>query len=87
MAAQLVEPAMKGILSAAPAPGPIRLLVGTQLMLLILTILVLETPGDLPLRLQGLLLAGWVLGASALICAIRGDRSDDRPWWRRRHDR
>ena len=63
MAAQLVEPAMKGILSAAPAAGPIRLLVGTQLMLLVLTILVLETPGTLPLRLQGLLLAGWVLGA------------------------
>lgn len=87
MAAQLVEPAMKGILSAAPAQGPVRLLIGTQLMLLVLTILVLETPGALPLRLQSLLLAGWVLGASALICAIRGDSADDRPWWRRRHDR
>lgn len=86
MATSLVEPAMKGILSAAPATGPIRLLVGTQLMLLVLTILVLETPGALPLRIQGLLLAGWVLGVSALICAIRGDCTDERPWWRRRHD-
>ena len=87
MAAQLVEPAMKGILSAAPAAGPIRLLVGTQLMLLVLTILVLETPGTLPLRLQGLLLAGWVLGVSALICAIRGESPEDKPWGRLRHDR
>ncbi|MEC3947837.1 hypothetical protein [Sphingobium sp. HWE2-09] len=78
---------MKGILSDAPAVGPIRLLVGTQLMLLVLTILVLETPGALPLRLQGLLLAGWVLGASALICSVRGESPEDRPWWRRRHDR
>ncbi|MCC4256137.1 hypothetical protein LL268_06595 [Sphingobium lactosutens] len=87
MATPLVEPAMKGILSAAPATGPIRLLVGTQLMLLVLTILVLETPGALPLRLQLLLLAGFVLGASALICAICGDRTDERPWWRQRHGR
>ena len=78
---------MKGILSAAPATGPIRLLVGTQLMLLVLTILVLETPGALSLRLQLLLLAGFVLGASALICAICGDRTDERPWWRQRHGR
>jgi hypothetical protein len=87
MAARLVEQAMKGILSPAPAPGPIRLLVGTQLMQLVLTMLVLETPGALPLRLQGLLLAGLVLGVSALICAIRGERIDGRPWWRRCHDR
>ena len=87
MAAPLVESAMKGILSAAPAAGPIRLLVGTQMMLLVLTMLVLETPGALPLRLQGLLLAGWMLGVSALICAIRGESPDEGPWWRRRHDR
>ena len=78
---------MRGILGPAPAPGPIRLLVGTQLMLLVQTMLVFDATDGLPARLKAYLLACGVLGASALICAIRGENGQGEPWWRRRHER
>ena len=78
---------MKGVLDPAPAPGPIRLLVGTQLMLLVQTMLVFDAADGLPASLRAYLLACGVLGASALICAIRGERGQGEPWWRRRHER
>jgi len=78
---------MRGILGPAPAPGPIRLLVGTQLMLLVQTMLVFDATDGLPASLKAYLLACGVLGASALICAIRGENGQGEPWWRRRHER
>ncbi len=79
---------MRGLLSASPAPGPVRLLVGTQLMLLIQTILVFEASENLPDGLKALLVMSGVLGFSALIFAVRGPReTEDRPWWKSRHGR
>ena len=57
---------MRGLLSASPAPGPIRLLVGTQLMLLIQTILVFEASENLPGGLKALLVMSGILGLSLI---------------------
>lgn len=79
---------MSGILSSRPAAGPVRLLVGTQLMLLVQTVLIFEASAPLPTPLRALLVMNWVVGVSALIAAVRGSRADQAPpWWRRRHDR
>jgi drug/metabolite transporter (DMT)-like permease len=82
----MVAREMSGILSRRPAPGPIRLLVGTQLMLLVQSLLLYEASDALPSGLQVFLLATWILGTAALIAAVRGDRDEGEPWWRRRHD-
>lgn len=79
---------MRGILSAAPGPSAIRLMVGTHLLLLIQAALVLwSSPRiDLPLRiLVGLVFA---IAFSGLVTAIHGVADDPREnWWRRRHGR
>lgn len=79
---------MKGILSAAPGPSAIRLMVGTHLLLLIQAALVLwSAPAiDIPLRiLVGMVFA---IAAAGLIAAIHGGNQDNRQdWWRRRHGR
>lgn len=79
---------MNGILSTCPAPGPVRLLVGTQLMLLVQAVLIFQASDPLPSALKALLVATWTLGISALIAAIRGSARDESArWWRRGHDR
>lgn len=79
---------MRGILSAAPGPSAIRLMVGTHLLLLIQAALVLWSAPhvDLPLRiLVGLVFA---IAAGGLITAIHGVADDARTsWWKRRHGR
>ncbi len=78
---------MNGILSSRPAAGPVRLLVGTQLMLLVQTVLIFEASASLPTPLQALLVMNWVVGVSALIAAVRGPRAEQSPpWWKRRDD-
>lgn len=78
---------MTGILSSSPAHGPIRLLVGTHLLLLIQTVLVLQASDPLPTSLRLFLCVTGVLGLAALIAAVRGERKDEgRPWWTKRHD-
>lgn len=79
---------MSGILSSSPAHGPIRLLVGTHLLLLIQTVLVLQASDPLPTSLRLFLYVTGVLGLAALIVAVRGERQNEgRPWWAKRHDR
>jgi hypothetical protein len=79
---------MTGILSCAPARGPIRLLVGTHLLLLIETVMVLQASGPLPTSLRLFLGVSGILGLTALIAAVRGERRDQgKPWWAKRHDR
>lgn len=79
---------MTGILSCAPARGPIRLLVGTQLLLLVQTVLVCQASDPLPMSLRLFLGVSGILGLTALIVAIRGERRDQgKPWWATRHDR
>ena len=79
---------MRGILSAAPGPSAIRVLVGTHILLLIQAALVAwsATEIDAPLRLQVGLVA--LIALAGLVTAVHGLAGDDRPfWWRRRHDR
>lgn len=77
---------MTGILSSSPAHGPIRLLVGTHLLLLIQTVLVLQASDPLPTSLRLFLGVTGVLGLAALIVAVRGERDDEgKPWWAKRH--
>ena len=79
---------MTGILSCAPARGPIRLLVGTQLLLLIQTVLVCQASDSLPTSLRMFLGLSGIVGLTALIVAVRGERQDQaKPWWAKRHDR
>ncbi len=79
---------MRGILSAAPGPSAIRLMVGTHLLLLIQAALVLWSAPrvDVPLRiLVGLVM---LIALGGLIASIRGVAEEPRQdWWRRRHGR
>ncbi|PZU12131.1 MAG: hypothetical protein DI606_10245 [Sphingobium sp.] len=79
---------MTGILSSAPARGPVRLLVGTQLLLLVQTVLVCQASDLLPTSLRLFLGVSGILGLTALIVAVRGERRDQgKPWWAKRHGR
>lgn len=79
---------MTGILSSSPARGPIRLLVGTQLLLLVQTVLVCQASDPLPTSLRLFLVVSGILGLTALIVAVRGERRDQgKPWWAKRHGR
>ena len=79
---------MRGILSAAPGPSAIRLMVGTHLLLLIQAALVLWSAPhiDMPLRI----LVGMVtfIALGGFVTAIHGVADDARESrWRRRHGR
>jgi hypothetical protein len=77
---------MSGILTSSPAHGPVRLLLGTYLLLLIQTVLVLQASDPLPTSLRLFLGVTGVLGLFALIVAVRGERDDEgKPWWAKRH--
>lgn len=79
---------MRGLLSAAPGPSAIRLLVGTHLLLLIQAALMLWSAPqiDVPLRvLVGLVMA---IALGGFVAAIHGIAGDARECWgRRRHGR
>ena len=79
---------MNGIFSSKPCQSAIRLMVGTHLLLLVQSALVLWSAPDLGGN-QALVWLTLVLGFSALICAVRGEGREDtrRDWWRRRHGR
>ncbi|MFM5929824.1 MAG: hypothetical protein ACKOPQ_02840 [Novosphingobium sp.] len=76
---------MRGILSAAPGPSAIRVLVGTHLLLLIQAVLVAWSAAEIewPLRVLVGLVAGVALAGFGF--ALRGPAGDDRPFWWRRH--
>lgn len=79
---------MKGILSSGPAPGPIRLLVGSQLLLLVQSVLIFQASQPLPTALRVMLVGSSAIGLAALIAAVLGERQHEQePWWKRRHDR
>lgn len=79
---------MSGILSAAPGPSAIRLMVGTHLLLMIQAALVLWTPTHLNTVLRTLVTLVLVIAISALGVAIHGLSDDQHPnWWRRSHGR
>lgn len=64
---------MRGILSNTPTPSAIRLLVGSHLLLLIQSWLVLRSSQPLDTMLAALVLMLAVVGVAALIAAIAGE--------------
>jgi hypothetical protein len=79
---------MRGILSGAPGPSAIRLMVGTHLLLLIQAALVLWSAPHLDSVLRVLVALVFALAVGGLCIAIHGLSDDDRQtWWRRRHGR
>jgi hypothetical protein len=78
---------MNGIFSGSPCQSSIRLLVGTHLLLMVQSGLVMWSAPDLGGN-QVLIWLTLALGLSALICAVRGE-SAEQPlnWWERRRGR
>lgn len=69
---------MRGVLSAAPAVGPVRMILGTHLLLLVQNILALgeDLLGNVGLHAVMLLVV--LLAIAALIAAIFGEPADAR---------
>lgn len=79
---------MRGILSAAPGPSAIRLMLGTHLLLLIQAALVLWSVPHLDIALRVLVAMVFALAVGGLCAAVHGLSDDNRQtWWRRRHVR
>jgi hypothetical protein len=78
---------MNGIFSSTPAPGPIRLMVGSQGLALVQSCIAWQLPAVPGLfRILGALIA--IIATAALISAAIGEgRENPQPHWRRRHDR
>ena len=78
---------MNGIFSATPAPGPIRLLIGSQGLALVQSCIAWQLPSvPAVVRILGAVLA--VIAITALISAAVGEGRENRPpYWRRRHGR
>lgn len=66
---------MRGIFSSAPAPSAIRLLVGSEILLLVQTGLVLNNPRPLHAPVTLIFLIA-VVSLAALIAAILGEPAD-----------
>lgn len=78
---------MNGIFSSTPAPGPIRLIVGSQGLLLVQSFIAWQLP-DVPGLFRLLVVMTAIIATAALISAALGeDRESSQPYWRRRHGR
>ncbi|RYM09242.1 hypothetical protein [Sphingobium cupriresistens] len=78
---------MNGIFSSTPAPGPIRLIVGSQGLLLVQSFIAWQLPA-VPGLFRLLVAITAVIATAALISAALGeDRESSQPYWRRRHGR
>ena len=78
---------MNGIFSGAPCPSSIRLLVGTHLLMILQSSLVLWSAPDLG-GSQALVWLTLFLGVTAFICAVCGEsRTPAVPWRERRRGR
>ncbi|SER14047.1 hypothetical protein [Sphingobium sp. YR768] len=78
---------MNGIFSSTPAPGSIRLLVGSQGLLLVQCSISWQLP-DVPGLFRALVVLTAIVATAALITSIIGEDRDSRePYWRRRHGR
>ena len=83
-----VGAAMRGLLSAAPSPSAIRLILGTHLLLVVQAGVILWSAQGLAPALR--VLVGLVLGLAigGLAGALHGLADEDpTPRWRRRHAR
>ncbi|MGA1809356.1 hypothetical protein VHN57_10265 [Sphingobium sp. WW5] len=74
---------MNGIFSSAPCQSSIRLVVGTQLLLLVQAgIIIWARPAANDIR--GLVLLAFALGLAGFIAAVCGESSAPRVHWRER---
>jgi len=82
-----VEAGVNGIFSSTPAPGPIRLLIGSQGLALVQSFIAWQLPAmPAVVRLLGAAIA--IIATTALISAAIGEGHESRPpYWRRRHGR
>lgn len=78
---------MNGIFSSTPAPGPIRLLIGSQGLALVQSCIAWQLPAmPVVVRVLGALIA--IIATAALISAAIGEARENRPpHWRRCHGR
>jgi hypothetical protein len=75
---------VNGIFSGSPCSASIRLLVGSHLLLIIQSGLILWSA---PPPAMGRLLV-WLtllIGIGAFVCAVRGESAERQPWWKERH--
>ncbi|KMS56005.1 hypothetical protein V474_13370 [Novosphingobium barchaimii LL02] len=78
---------MNGIFSSTPAPGPIRLIVGSQGLLLVQSFIAWQLPA-VPDLFRVLVAVTAIIAMAALLSAAIGeDREHAQPYWRRRHGR
>ena len=78
---------MNGIFSSTPAPGPIRLMVGSQGLLLVQSFIAWQLPA-VPNLFRILVGITAIVAMAALIGAAVGeDRESSQLYWRRRHGR
>ncbi|MFZ2997396.1 hypothetical protein [Sphingobium sp.] len=78
---------MNGIFSSTPAPGPIRLMVGSQGLLLVQSFIAWQLPA-VPNLFRILVGITAIVAMAALISAAVGkDRESSQLYWRRRHGR
>lgn len=79
---------MKGLLSSSPSPVSVRIVVGTQLLFLVQTVMVFQAAAALDFALQAMVVTIGTIGFAGLVAAIRGEAATQTaPWWRRRHVR
>jgi hypothetical protein len=78
---------VNGIFSGTPAPGPIRLLIGSQGLALVQSCIAWQLPAmPAVVRILGAAIA--IIATAALISAAVGEgRESPEPHWRRRHGR
>ncbi|HUD93890.1 hypothetical protein [Sphingobium sp.] len=78
---------MNGIFSSTPAPGAVRLLVGSHGLLLVQSCIAWQLPA-MPDRFRLLVIITAIIALTALISAAMGQACNrDEPGWRRRHER
>lgn len=78
---------MNGIFSSTPAPGPIRLMVGSQGLLLVQSFIAWQLPAFPGLFRIFVAITAIVAMAALISAAIGEDRESSQPYWRRRHGR
>ncbi|MEJ7933974.1 hypothetical protein WG907_06860 [Sphingobium sp. AN558] len=67
---------MTGLLSSAPGTASIRLLMGSQLLLVVQAGLVVRAQGAVSDTLWAISLAALLMGLACLASAVRGERPD-----------
>jgi hypothetical protein len=78
---------MRGIFSSSPSQSAIRILIGTHLLLLVQSGLVLWSDTDIDVMLRAIVAGSAILGLTAFFAAVHGGSGEERRVWTpaRRH--